>query len=160
MQSQGVALARDGQELGFTWRDLVVQLRQQADRGRLQALTLLVARRVQPVTLKGEPVTALEVVGSQRAGKPAVQVRSYDNSSSSHVRRNRRSGSSTSMRSGPTASRVRSSPKASEARTACSVSPARRVAYASVTPAFGYTPRPRISKARPWRSRTCRRRLR
>lgn len=51
MSAQGVTLAGKREELGFPQRYLVVQSGQQAHRGRLQALALRVARRVQPVAL-------------------------------------------------------------------------------------------------------------
>ena len=62
--------------------------------------------------------------------------------------RRRRSGSSTSMRNGPTESSARSV-KGADARTMCCSSPRRTSMKASTTPRLGYWPNPKMANQSP-----------
>ncbi len=89
-------------------------------------------------------------LGSATAGPTPSHVRSIATLCSVGSARNRSffSGSMTSMRNGPTEMSERSV-SGREARTTCCSSPTRTVTKASVTPRFGYCPRPMIAMNSP-----------
>ena len=94
--------------------------------------------------------------GSSNAGIAPSQVRSQAmarSSPGSRMNRSRRSGSTTSMRNGPTEVSIRSS-SSRDARTTWYESPRVTLANASWVPRFGYCPIPMImnsSSEEPWR---------
>ncbi len=89
-------------------------------------------------------------LGSATAGPTPSQVRSIATvcSVGSATNRSFFSGSMTSMRNGPTEMSARSV-NGRDARTTCCSSPRRTVTNASVTPRFGYWPRPMIAMYSP-----------
>ncbi len=93
----------------------------------------------------------MKCCGSTCGGIVPSQVRSNDSPCSFGLSttRSRLRPSSTSTPNGPTRVFIRSAPSSREARTTRCADPRRSSANASVTPRFGYWPRPTISIVSP-----------